>query len=149
MAAAAATATVIAAAMTLAVVMIMMVATDIGIEIQSVCQEQSNRFVSIAADTAVELDAGLTQCHLSAAADTAANHHIHLQHMQKACQSAVAAAVCVNDLSIHDLAVFCFVHLELRGVTEVLENIAVFISNCDTHRKTPPVSEYIFIILLF
>ena len=57
--------------------MIVVVAVYIGVIAQIASQQRGDRRVGIAADTAVELDAGLRQRHLCAAADAAADQRIH------------------------------------------------------------------------
>ena len=123
------TAAVVAAGVAFAV----MVATDIGIVIQVACQECFHSVISIAGNTAVELDAGLGQSHLSAAADAAADQNINAAAKEEACQSTVAAAVGVHDLSGDNSTVFNMVDLKLLGVAEMLENQFVCISNCNFH----------------
>ena len=86
-----------------------------------------------AADAAVELDTGLRQCHLGTAADAAADQGIHALLHQEARQRAVAAAVGVHHFLPDDLAVRHFIDLELLRVAEVLENLTVFIGNCNFH----------------
>ena len=123
------TAAVIAAGMAFAVV----VAADIGIIVQIACQECFHSVVSVTGNTAVELDAGLSQSHLSAAADAAADQDINTAAKQEACQSAVTAAVGIHDLGGNDVAIFDVVNLELLGVAEMLENQLICVSNCNFH----------------
>ena len=52
---------------------------------------------------------------------------------QKACQRAVTAAVGINNFRMNDLAVRSFIKLKLLGVAEMLENLTVFIGNCNFH----------------
>ena len=78
MAAAVAAAAMIAAGVFLTVMMVMVITADVRIEVQRACQEQGDCFISVTANTAVKLDAGLLERHLCAAADTAADQHICL-----------------------------------------------------------------------
>ena len=110
-----------------------MVAADVGIVIQVACQECLHSIVSIAGNAAVELDACLSQSHLSAAADAAADQDVNAAAKEEASQGAVAAAVGVHDLGGDDGAVFHIVDLKLLGVTEVLEDQLVCVSNCNLH----------------
>ena len=122
-------ATVIAAGVAFAV----MVTADVGIVIQVACQECLHSIVSIAGNAAVELDACLSQSHLSAAADAAADQNVNAAAEEEASQGAVAAAVGVHDLGGNDGAVFNVVDLELLGMAEVLEDQFVCVSNCNFH----------------
>ena len=133
MTAAVAAAAVITAGMLLTVVMVVVVAADIGIKVQCACQEQGNSLIRITANAAVKLDASLCQCHLCAAADAATDQHICLEVAQQTGQCAVTAAHGVDHLGGNDLAVFHIVDLKLGAVAKVLENISVFVSNCDSH----------------
>ena len=123
------TAAVIAAGMAFAV----MVAADIGIIVQIACQECFHSVIGITGNTAVELDAGLSQSHLSAAADAAADQDINTAAKQEACQSAVTAAVGIHDLGGYDGAIFNVVDLKLLGMAEMLEDQLICISNCNLH----------------
>ena len=123
------TAAVVATGMAFAVV----VATDIGIVIQIACQECFHSIVSIAGNAAVELDASLGQSHLSTAADAAADQDVDTAAKEEACQSAVTAAIGIHDFSGNDGAIFNVVNLELLGVTEMLENQLICVSNCNFH----------------
>ena len=126
-------AAVIAAGMAFTVVMVMMVAADIGVECQRAFHKSGNCRVSAAGHTAVELDTCGCQSHLGTAADAAADQNVGLQSGQDTGQSAVAAAIGVNDLGGYDLAILDVIDLKLLGVAEMLEDLTVFISNCDFH----------------
>ena len=123
------TAAVVAAGMAFAV----MVAADIGVVVQIACQECFHSVVSIAGNAAVELDAGLSQGHLSAAADAAADQNVDTTVEQEICQGAVTAAIGIHDFGRNNGAVFNVVNLELLGVTEMLENQLICVSNCNFH----------------
>jgi len=134
-----AAAAVIAAGMTFAMLMVVMTATDIGVEGQDTCQVIGNRCVCIAGAAAVELNTCLCQCHLGTAADATANQNICVQGAQHTCQSTVTAAVGVDNFGSNDLVILHFVDLELLGVTEMLEDHTVSISNCDSHNSFAPL----------
>ena len=123
------TTAVIAAGVAFAVV----VAADIGIIIQIAGQECFHSIVSVTGNAALELDASLSQSHLCAAADAATNQDINTAAEQETCQSAVAAAVGIHDLGGDDGAVFYVVDLKLLGVSDMLEDQFVCVSNCDFH----------------
>ena len=120
-----------AAGMAFTVVMVVMAAAGVGIVVQGAAEEQLHSLVCIAGNTAVNGNARIVQCGTGAAAQTAADQNFDALLIQKTCQSAVAAAVGVQNLRGQDLAVFHFVDLELSRVTKVLVDAAVFISNCD------------------
>ena len=137
MAAVVAAASMVAAGMALAVVMVMVIAADIGIVSQLPCQECLHRFVRITGNAAVNLNAGACQSHLRATADAAANQDLRAHAAQQSCQSAVAAAAGIVDLSGKNLAVLDLVNLKLRGVSKMLEDFPLPISNRDFHNYTP------------
>ena len=126
---------VIATSVAVTMVVIMVIAPDIGIESQFAGNQSLRCRVSTAADTAKELDACCCQGHLGATTDATADQHICIQIFQNAGQSAVAAAVGVDDLGSDDLAVCHIIDLKLLGVTEMLENLTVVVSYRDSHRK--------------
>ena len=123
------TAAVVAAGVAFAV----MVAADVGIVIQVACQECFYSVICVTGNAAVELDAGLSQCHLGTTADAAADQNVNTAAKEETCQSAVAAAVGVHDLGGYDGAVFHVVDLKLLGVAEMLEDQLVCVSNCNFH----------------
>ena len=111
----------------------MMAAAYFRIIIQVSAYETAYRFICIPAYAAEQLNSGGCKCCLGSAADTAANQGIHAPLHQEASQRAVAAAVGVHHFLPDDLAVRHFIELELLRVAEVLENLTVFIGNCDFH----------------
>lgn len=133
-AAVAGAAVLIFAAVVLAMAVIVVVAVDVRIIGKLSSQEGLYRRVGLAADAAIELNARLGQRHLGAAADAAAQEHLHLGVGQKSGQRAVSLAVGVHHLGGHHLPVLDVVELELFRVAEVLENHAVFIGDCNSHR---------------
>ena len=141
-----AAAAVVTAAVTFAVMMVVVIALDIGVEAECACQQVSNSCVCIAAAAAVKSNTCLGQCHLCAAADTAADQHICMQGAQHTCQGAVAAAVGIYHFGCNDRAVFYFVNLELLGVTEMLEDLTVSISYCNSHNTFAPLSQRYFLL---
>ena len=77
MAAMLAAAVVTAGVTSLAVLMVMVVTVNIGIVAQISAEQCVHRCVSVPADTAVELDAGIGECCLRTAADASANQSVH------------------------------------------------------------------------
>ena len=116
-----------------AVCMVMMVAVHVGIKGESPRQQGCYGFVCRTLHAAVQGDAGLGQGHLRAAADAAADQRIDALSLQKSSQRAVAAAHRVDDFCTDDCTVFYFVNLKLFRVAEMLENLALFICNCNFH----------------
>ena len=116
-----------------AVCMVMMVAVHVGIKGKRSCQQGRYGFVCRTLHAAVQGDAGLSQSHLRAAADTAADQRIDALSLQKSGQRAMAAAHRVDDFCTDDCTVFYFVNLKLFRVAEMLENLALFICNCNFH----------------
>ena len=127
-------AAVIAAGMALAMVMVVMIALDIGIECQLAGNERFHCCVRIAGNAAVQLDARRSQCHLRTTADAAADQNICIQSGQDTCQRAVSAAHGIDNFRCNDLTLLHIIDLKLLGVAEVLENLAVFVSDCNSHR---------------
>lgn len=116
-----------------AVCMVMMVAVHVGIKGESPRQQGRYGFVCRTLHAAVQSDAGLGQSHLRTAADAAADQRIDALSLQKSSQRAVAAAHRIDDFRIDDCTVFYFVNLKLFRVAEMLENLALFICNCNFH----------------
>ena len=117
--------------------LVMVAAAGIGIICQSVSQESLHGLVCIAHNAAVDLDIRILQRKAGAAADAAANEHIHAKALQKASQGAMAAAVGVHHLGGNHFARLCGIDFKLGGVTKVLEHIAIFVGNCNFHNFSP------------
>ena len=119
--------------MPLAVMVVMVITSGIGIILQRALGQRLCCGVRGAGHAAVEPDARLSQRALRAHADAAADQGIRLSGFQESGQGAVPAAVCGDDLLGNDPAVLNVVKLELFGVTEMLEDLSVFVSDCDSH----------------
>lgn len=124
---------VVPAFMTFSVVVPMVVTLGIGIIFQSALDQCFGCFVRRTRYAAVEFDARFGQRILSAHADAAAEQGVHLRDFQEACQCAVPAAVSGHNLFLDDFTVLHIIELELLRVTEVLENLSVFISYRNSH----------------
>ena len=128
------TAAVVAADMGFpAVFMIVVFTMHIGIESKIAGNKSIYRFIGITFDTAVELYSVFCQRHLCTAANTAANEYICFYSGEYAGQCTVTGAVGIYKLCFNDLAVFNIVQFELLGVTEMLKDISVLVSYCDSH----------------
>lgn len=127
-------ASVFSAGMTaFAMLMVMMIAADIGVIAKVTGKQCIYCCIRFAGDSAVELDARFCQSDLCAAADAAADQGVYALLHQKTCQCAVTTAICMDDFRGDDAAVRDIIELELLGVTKVLKNLTVLISDCDFH----------------
>jgi len=124
-----AAAAVVAAGM--AVVVVMVAAADTGIVFQLSNQQSFHCLVGITADTAEQLDARISQSHLGSTANAAADQHIDLPGLQKACQRAVAEAGSIHNFRRDHLILLNFVDLKMRGMSEVLKDQTSLISYRD------------------
>ena len=128
------TAAVLAAGMSLAAMLTVMVtAAHIRIKCKCACDKGVYCLVCAAADSAEKLYSAFLQRHLRTAAYAAAYQHVRLQCRKHACKRTVTGAVCIDYLRLDYFAVLDVVHLEVLGVTEMLKDISVFISYCDSH----------------
>ena len=55
----------------------------------------------------------------------------------------MTASIGINDLLIHDLAVFNVIQLELFGMAEVPEDLSVFVCDCDSHNIFPFLIDFL------
>ena len=122
-----------AAAVAFLMMVAVMIALNIGVEIQLSFQEGPDSGIRIAGHAAVQLDSGRCQRHLGTAADAAADQNFCLQSSQETGQSAMAAAVGVHHLGRNNSTILYIIDLKLLGVTKVLKDLSVRISNCNSH----------------
>ena len=127
-------AAVVAVAVVLVMVMVMMVAAGIGVISKVPLGKGLRRSVRRPLNAGIELDPRIGEGRLRSHADAAADQGIRLYRLQKSCKRAVAASVCIHDLFGDDLAFLNIVQLELLGMTEMLKNLSVFISDRYSHR---------------
>ena len=122
MSAAAFTVTVTAAAVAFFVVMTVtaagvaftvVIALYIWVKVQLTCNECFNCSICFAHYSAVESDTCLCQSILCTAADTATDEHFYLVCCKKTSESAMAAAVSIDNLAGNNFALFNIIHLEL------------------------------------
>ena len=123
----------VASAVVTVIVVMVMIADSIRLISQCTCQQFFYSHVSRTHNAGIQLDPRFCQSHSCTAADAAANQHICIQSCQHTGQSTVTAAVSIHHLGCHDLAVLDVIDLELFGVSKVLEDVSVFIGNCDSH----------------
>ena len=112
---------------------VVMITPDIGVEVQLACCQCFYCCISVAGNTTIKPDTHIAQCHLGTAANTAADQGIHLQCTQDACQCTMSAAASIHNLRRNDFSIFHIVDFKLFGVTEVLKDFSVFVSNCNSH----------------
>ena len=115
------------------VMMVVVVAPGVGIIREPAFGQRLDRRVRGAVHAAVELDPGLSQRILCAHANAAADQRVRLRGFQKTGQRAVSAAVCGYNLLRDDLTALHVVELELLRVAEMLEDLSVFVSYCNSH----------------
>jgi len=91
------------------------------------------RFISGAGYAGEQPDARHGQRLLSAHANAAADQRFGTASGQETGQSAVSAAVGIDDFGGNDLPVFDFIELKLSGFSKMLEDIAVFVGCSNFH----------------
>ena len=124
---------VFTASVILAVMMVMVVAFGIGIISKVPCNKALYRLVCISCDTAIERNARLGKCRLCAAANAAADQHIHATIRQKTGKCAVSASIGIDYLSGKNFIAINGINLELLRMAKVLKNFTIAISYCDFH----------------
>ena len=125
--------TMMTAFMPLAVMMAVVIAPGVGIIFQRSCGKSLCCSIRCPLNTGIEPDPGISQSHLSAHADPAADQSIHLRRLQETGQSAMPASVGIYNLFSDNIPGLNIVKLKLFGMSEMLENLSVFISDCDSH----------------
>lgn len=127
-------ASVIATAVSaLAVLVIMVVTVHIRVIAESAGDECIDRCIRISADTTEKTDADLCKGHLCTTTDATADQCIDTELHQETGERAVTTAVRIHDRLAYDLTIRHIVDLKLLGMTEVLENLSVFIGYCNSH----------------
>ena len=123
-----------AAVLTVTMLMVVMVAANIGIISQPVCQEGLDRLVRIAPDAAVKPDTGIGKGHLSAAADAAADQDLHAVSGQKACQCPMSTAFGGQHPGAYDGIALDLIELKICRMAKVLKNIFAVIGYRNFHK---------------
>ena len=122
-----------AAAVTFAVFMVVMAALHVRVVTKITCKVCLYRVICAAAYTAEKLYSRFGKCCLRSTAYAAADKYVNHIHFKEACKSAVSASHGEKYLLIHDFSVFDIVNDKLFGMTEMLENLSVFIGYCYSH----------------
>ena len=115
--------------------LVVMGAYGIRVEGEGAGEKSLHGGVGRGGDTGVELNAGLGQGGPGAAADAAADESVHAPLRQEPGQGPVAAALGVMDLGGDHLVLRHVVDLELSAVAEMLEHLAVLVSDRDLHES--------------
>ena len=112
---------------------VVMITPNIGVEVQFACYQCFCCCISVAGNTAKQLNTTFGKCHLGTAPDTAADQNIRIQRMEKFGKRTVSLTVCVDDTTLHYLTVLNIVNLKLLGMSEMLINVAIFVCYCNSH----------------
>lgn len=133
----------------LSVMMLLMVsAHNVGIKVKRSSKQSLNGLVRLTGDASVQLNVSGLQSSAGTAADSAADQDIDLQCGENTGQCSVSAAVGVYYLRGEDFAVLNIIKLKLLGMTEVLKNFSVFISNCDSHYMNSFFTDFLTVLML-
>ena len=125
----------VTAAFAVVVVLPVVMAGGVGIILQNAGEQGLHRLVSIAGHSRIPPDACGGQRGLGAAPDAAADQNIRANGVEDAGQSAMAAALGVHHLGSDDGSVGDLIDLKLFRVAKMLENLAVFVCDCNFHDK--------------
>lgn len=113
--------------------MIVMIALYIGIIMKVVGKVCVNCRISVAGNTAKQLNTTFGKCNLCTASDAAADQDIRMQRAENIGKRAVPLTVGVDEAAIHHLTVLNIVNLKLLGMSEILINVAIFVCYCNSH----------------
>ena len=103
--------------------------------------QRLGRIVRGPGDARIHLDAAVHEHVPGAVADSPADQCGDAVVPQELCQSAVGVAAGVQDGGLAGLGVE---DLELPGLSEVLEDLSIVVSNCESHVLTQIQRRYIF-----
>ena len=123
---------VLAAGMS-AVFMLVVAAMHVGVKAEPAAEKRLYRFICAAGNSAIQLYPCFRKSILSAGSYTAADKYVHAECGEHSCESAVSLSVGVCDFFSDNLIVFNVVDFELRGVTEMLKDVSVFVCYCNFH----------------
>ena len=117
-------------------VVTMVITIGTGAVLQAIHQQSLYCSVSRTGYASVQSDPHLSQSHLSARSNAAADQSIDTIGSQEASQSSVTTAIGRNYLRSNYLAILDLIDLKLLGMTKVLKNFTVFVSNCNLHNTS-------------
>ena len=120
------------------VLMIVMITAHLRIIAQRAGQQLLHSLIRAAGNASKQADTGLGQSLLCPAANPAADEGIYLHHGQKPSQGAVPAAHGIGNFRLYNGAVLHLINLKLLGMAKMLENLTVFIGDCNFHLLFPP-----------
>ena len=122
-----------------------MVTFCIRVIVKAVSEQCCNSNICVALYTAVQSDACLSKSLLCTAADTAADKHRYAETFKKTGKSTVTGAACIYN-SGSSYTAFCYiVNFKLFCMSEMLENVSVFVCYCYSHCKNLRINiEYQF-----
>ncbi len=123
----------VTASMSLAVMMTVVVTSGVGIIGERSFRKSLCGVIRRALDSGIEHDSHIRKRCLGSHADPAADQSVCFYCLQETRKGAVSVPVGINNLLIHDLSIFDVIQLELFGVAKVLEDLSVFICNCNSH----------------
>ena len=125
---------VVAAVVSFPVVMAMVVTHGIRIVLQRSFRQSPRSRVSGSGDAAIKLDPCFRKRSLGAHPNASADHSVRLRRLQETCKRAMPASVGRNNLLSNDFPVFHIIELKLFGMSEMLEDLSVFVRYCNSHR---------------
>ena len=130
--------------------LVMVVGTDcIGVVAESAGQKGRHIFIRAAGSAGVKLNPGLSQRGAGAAANAAADEDMDSVLLKKTSQSAVAAAVGVNDLGGENLISYYLIDLKLLAMPEVLKDLSALIGDRNVHVNASYFLTNAYIVHLF
>ena len=120
----------------IAVMVFMMIAAGIRIILQVALRESFRRRVRRPLHAGIEFYTRIGQRHLCAHADTAADQCVNLRCLKESGQRAMSASIGVYYLFSRDPAILRVIQLELLRMSEMMENLSIFVGDCDSHTCT-------------
>lgn len=91
------------------------------------------RFICGSLHTGKEPDTGITKSHLRAHTDSAADQSVYICCQQESGKRTVPISIGINNLFVYDLPVLDIIQLKLLGMSKMLKDLPIVISNCDSH----------------
>ena len=115
------------------VMMSMMITVSVRIILKCSCRKSFCRIIRRSLNTSIKFNSRVRQCHLSTHSNTATDQSVHFGCLKETGQRPMSASVCVYNLFSYDLAILCIIQFELLGMSEMLKDLSVFISDCNSH----------------